>query len=138
MKIKTSAGINKYHWDFNEFGYLVHVLGQSKKFGDILNLFIDLHTPQEIAEIVRRVIIASMLEQGMTYIEIKDATGASSTTIAKIQQKFYRQKSKIQESLKKAGSFDKFIKRSAKDRDELTRYIDGALSKRSLGLFGRK
>lgn len=128
-KIKTQAGKNHYTWDYQEFMYLVNVLKQAKDFREVLHLFIDLHTHQEISEIIRRVIIASDLYKGMTYAEISEESGASSGTISKVQQKFYRQKSVISDVLKRAGTYEDFQESKIDRRDPLTRYIDNTLWK---------
>ncbi len=130
-KIKTSAGKNSYRWDYNELRYLVHVLEQTKDFAGILNLFIDLHTPKEISEIIRRVLIASMIINGDTYEEIFSATGASSTTIAKIGNKMARQKSVLQATINKAGGYDKFA--GSRHSDPAQRRIDRLLTKIGFG-----
>ncbi|KKP88047.1 MAG: hypothetical protein UR93_C0023G0001, partial [Berkelbacteria bacterium GW2011_GWA2_35_9] len=40
-KVRSTAGISKYHWDWEEFKYLVSVIRKANNFPDILNLFID-------------------------------------------------------------------------------------------------
>lgn len=138
-KIKTSAGINNYHWDYKEFCYLALLLSKTKNLKEIINVFIDLHTPKEISEIIRRLIIASMLNEDKTYTEISETLGATSITIAKISQKFHRPKSILAELLKRTGGFEKYLKDNITDeRDWLTKMIDRKLYSRSLGLLGKK
>ena len=132
LKVKSKAGKGEYHWDYREFCYLVYVLQEMKSFKESLNIFIDLHTHQEISEIIRRVIIASMLYDGMTYDQIQIASGASTNTIAKIQNKFYRQKSVIKDAFKKAGSYHSFVEKSIDKRDSLTKMLDNTIAKHSL------
>lgn len=136
-RIKTSAGINRYHWDKEDFEYLVSILQQAKTFPDILNLFIDLHTPKEISEIVRRVIIASYLHEYAHYDEIYDLTRASRNTIAKMNQKMWRQKSILGQLIAKAGTHRKFIKKRSKKSETFSdSIIDATLAKRdALGIF---
>ena len=137
-KIKTSAGKGNYKWDYQEFLYLVHILSQAKNFKEIMNVFIDLHTHKEISEIIRRLIIASMLYEGDPYDVIVEEVGAGSNTIAKINQKFYREKSVLGDLLKMGGSYRSYIKNKIDDRDWLQKMYDRAIDKRFLGLFGKK
>ena len=53
---------------------------------DARNLFRDLLTQKEIVEFSRRFKVARMLSKGYKYDDIEDATGMSSTTIARINQ----------------------------------------------------
>lgn len=131
-RIKTTAGKKPYHWDYQEFLYLVHTLSKAKDFKMILNFFIDIHTPKEISEIIRRVLIASMLTEKALYSEIQERTGASPCTIAKIHQKFFRQKSVLADILAKAGAFDDFLKKHSRvdQRDRFAKMIDRAIYKR--------
>jgi len=110
-KIKTTAGKNRYHWEWDEFKFLVHVLSKAKNFEEILNLFIDLHTTKEITEIIRRSIISSYIVSGKTYEEISEMTGASSNTISKITAKLDRKKEILGKLLEKTGNYDEFQKR---------------------------
>ena len=126
--LKTSAGIGKYHWDYQEFCYLIHVLSQTNNFKELMNLFIDLHTPKEICEIIRRVQISSYLVNNETYQNINEKTGASHNTISKINQKFYRGKSTVAKMIEKAGSFQKFTEGNIDERDWLSRMLDRTIS----------
>lgn len=140
-EVKTNAGIGKYRWDWVEFYYLIEVVAQSINMQEILNLFIDLHTQKDMAEIIRRVTIASYLVEGKTYDEISELSGASRSTIARIANKLARTKSALSRNINKVGSLEKFKKQQKEkvvdDRDSLTKMMDRAIYKRSLGLLGK-
>lgn len=137
--IQTTAGKSAYRWNWNEFKYLVHVLRYAKDFPDVLNIFIDLHTSKEVAEIIRRVLIASLLIDGMTFDEIVEETGASRNTIAKVNQKMDRKNAVLMKIVQKAGNYSKFLKQSVDERDALSRLIDNSIAKRDLfGILSRK
>lgn len=55
-------------------------IDECKKF------FKDILTVQELSSLALRWQIANMLDDGYTYVEIEKATGASSTTIARINR----------------------------------------------------
>lgn len=137
-KIKTTAGKGQYKWDYQEFLYLVHILSQGRDFKEIMNVFIDLHTHKEISEIIRRLIIASMLLEGDSYEVIAEEVGTGSNTIAKINQRFYREKSVLGDLLKRGGSYRKYIKKNVDERDWLEKMFDRTIYTRSAGLFGKK
>ncbi|PIP51554.1 hypothetical protein COZ61_00395 [Candidatus Berkelbacteria bacterium CG_4_8_14_3_um_filter_33_6] len=138
-KVRSTAGIRKYHWDWEEFKYLVSVLRKANNFPDILNLFIDLHSPKEIAEIIRRVIIASYLIEELSYDKISELTGASRNTIAKINQKMWRKKAIIEQMINKAGTYNQFLAKSHDERDTLSRIIDRTIARRDIfGMFIKK
>lgn len=137
-EVKTTSGKNKYTWEWNEFKYLIYVLSKANDFGEILNIFIDVHTTKEIAEIIRRVIIASYIIDGLSYEEIVERTGASSATVSRISSKMLRSKQQLTKKITQAGSYSSFIKNQIDERDWLTRMIDRSFYKRSLGLLGRK
>mgnify|MGYP001581571551 CR=1 FL=1 len=141
-KVRTQAGIGKYRWDWTEFYYLVEVVAHSKNMQEILNLFIDLHTQKDMAEIIRRVAIASFLVEGKTYDEISELSGASRTTIARIANKLSRTKSVLSRNISKVGSLAKFKNKNkfgkVDERDSLTKMLDRAMYKRSLGLLGKR
>lgn len=46
----------------------------------------DLFTIREIKEISQRLAVARMLDEGMAYVAIGEATGASATTIARVSK----------------------------------------------------
>lgn len=133
--IKSSAGSGKYYWDYKEFCFLVEIMHQAKDFKETLNLFMDLHTHQEIAEITRRVIIASYLNDGRSYEEIIDITGASAGTISKISQKMARQKSILNAKLAGMPDFDKFSKDWGKKESNFHDLISNSINKHTMGLF---
>ncbi|MBI4175453.1 helix-turn-helix domain-containing protein [Candidatus Berkelbacteria bacterium] len=135
-RVRTTAGKRAYRWDYQELRYLVYILAHAKNFQEILNLFIDLHTPKEMSEIIRRVLIASYLVDGKTYEDISQVTGASPTTIARIQQKFFREKGVLERFLQEGGSFVQFEEKSIKRFDPVKRRFDILLQKASLGLLG--
>ena len=141
-EVITDAGIGKYHWDWEEFYYLVEVVAQSKNMQEILNLFIDLHTQKDMAEIIRRVAIASYLVEGRTYDEISELSGASRSTIARIANKLSRTKSVLSNNISKVGCLEKFKKKLKKgkvdERDSVSKMLDRAIDKRSLGLLGKR
>ncbi len=139
-RIKTTAGKRSYQWNYDEFLYLIHTLTKAKDFKKIFNLFIDIHTPKEISEIIRRVHIASMLQDNKTYSEIQELTNASSGTITRIHQKFFRQKSVLSEILSQAGSFENFLKKRVQigQQDWLTKMMDRAIYKRGGWLWMQK
>lgn len=133
-KVRTSAGKNSYRWNWEEFKYLVAVLKQTNGFAEILNVFIDLHTQKEIAEIIRRVIIASYLAEGKTYDEISEATGCARNTIARINIKMMREKSILLSKIERVGSLEKFIKTEEKAKSRSL--IDNTLRKHDIfGIF---
>jgi len=136
--IKTTSGIHKYKWEWNEFKYLIYVLSKANDFGEILNIFIDVHTTKEITEIIRRVIIASYIIDGKSYDEIVELTGASSATVSKISGKMLRFKQQLTKKITQAGSYSTFLTNQTDERDWLTKMIDRSFYKRYLGLFGRK
>ena len=105
----------------------------------MLNLFIDLHTQKEIAEIIRRVMISSMLIEGKTYNYISETIGANRTTISNINRKIKRQKSVIADAINKVGGYSEYINREFDDRDTLSRWIDNTISKRDIfGMFSSR
>lgn len=126
-RIKTTAGRNSYHWDYQELRYLVHVLMQAKDFRETLNLLLDLHTKKEIAELIRRLLITSMVQEGMTYEQIRGATGAAPNTISFLAGRFLRQKSVVGTMLGRAGTFEDFRMKTAKKDSSLARHIDQLL-----------
>ena len=75
---------------------IVYVLSQSKDFRETLNLFLDLHTKKEIAEIIRRLMITSMIKDGMTYVDIQKATGSSPIQLSICSIAFFREKSVVE------------------------------------------
>lgn len=133
-RIRTTAGKEAYRWDYQELRYLVHVLTKAKDFQETLNLFLDLHTHKEMSEIIRRAIIASMLIDRKTWDDICQATGASPSTISKIQQKLLREKTILPEILHRSGDFESFMERS-KTPDAAQRRIDRFLTRATLGIY---
>ena len=89
-RIRTTAGmpIDGITKNF----VIVYVLSQSKDFRETLNLFLDLHTKREIAEIIRRLMITSMIKDGMTYVDIQKATGSSPNTVVNLLNRFLPRK----------------------------------------------
>lgn len=133
-QIRTTAGKGYYRWDYQELRFLVFVLTKSKDFQETLNLFLDLHTHKEMSEIIRRVIIASMLVNGKKYQEIQQVTGASSATVSRIQQKLQRQKTILPEILKRTGDYEKFAEpRSASD--PIQKRLDQLLTRATFGAY---
>lgn len=130
-KVRTTAGKGRYQWDYQELRYLVHVLQEPKNFADILNIFLDLHTQKEMSEIVRRLLIASMLIRGDSYQDIRSATGASPNTVVRISRKLRREKSVLEKMLKQAGSFEDFA--GGQQSDAVRRRIDRLLNKVGFG-----
>jgi len=128
-KVKTTAGINKYLWDWNEFKYLIYLLSEAKDFGEILNLFIDLHTIKEITEIIRRSIISSYIISGKTYEEIMELTGASSATISHIASKLKRKKQILSKKLIIIGDYDKFQREKFDKKDWFNNLMKRTLSR---------
>ncbi|MCX6810589.1 MAG: Trp family transcriptional regulator [Candidatus Berkelbacteria bacterium] len=116
-KIRTTAGKNRYKWEWNEFKFLVYVLSEANNFEENLNLFIDLHTTKEITEIIRRSIISSYILSGKTYEEISDMTGASSNTISNIAGKLHRKKEVLSKILDKTGNYDEFLAKTFDKKD---------------------
>ena len=136
-RIRTTAGRNAYRWDYQEFRYLVYVLSQSKDFRETLNLFLDLHTKKEIAEIIRRLMITSMIKDGMTYVDIQKATGSSPNTVVNLINRFLREKSVVGTMLERAGTFEDFEEKTAERSNPLRKKIDRFLRSSTLGVFGQ-
>lgn len=127
--VKTSAGRGHYHWEWNEFRFLVYLLSEAKDFREILNLFIDLHTTKEITEIIRRAIIASFIISDRRYDEIVKLTGASENTIANISHKLERKKGILSNKLQKLGDYEEFLIKISKkkQKDWFSKMIDKTL-----------
>ena len=136
-RIRTSAGRNAYRWDYQELRYLVYVLSQAKDFRETLNLFLDLHTKKEIAEIIRRMLIISMINQGLTYVDIQKATGASPNTVANLLHRFLREKSVVSSMLGRAGTFEDFAQKTADRANPIRKRIDRALRGATFGVLGQ-
>jgi uncharacterized protein YerC len=135
-RVRSSAGRNRYRWDYQELRYLVYVLNQTKDFREILNLFLDLHTRKEIAEIIRRLMIASMIAQGLTYVDIQKATGASPNTVAALINRLLREKSVVSTMLERAGTFEDFDEKTGKRGSQLGKKLDRYLRSYTSGILG--
>lgn len=65
---------------------LLYVLANMKSEGTIYALLQDLFTTREIHETSQRLLVAKMLDDGMSYTEIEARTGVSATTIARVSK----------------------------------------------------
>lgn len=53
---------------------------------ELYSFLCDLCTPREIQDMSQRLAVARMLDEGVSYTAIQDATGASATTIARVSR----------------------------------------------------
>ncbi|MCD8200108.1 MAG: YerC/YecD family TrpR-related protein [Coriobacteriaceae bacterium] len=53
---------------------------------DAYNLLCDLCTVREISEMAQRLQVAKLLDQGVSYVDIQERTGASATTISRVSK----------------------------------------------------
>lgn len=65
---------------------LLHVLAALDDPDTIFELLEDLFTIREIRETSQRLAVARLLDSGMSYAAIEEATGASATTIARVSK----------------------------------------------------
>lgn len=60
---------------------------RSLKTDDEARAFLgDLCTPREIDDLSQRLEVATMLQQGRSYVDVSRATGASSTTVSRVSK----------------------------------------------------
>lgn len=65
---------------------LLHIITHIDNTDDAFSFLRDLLTEAELIEFNQRLIIAYMLEQGISYKKIEEDTSASSTTIARVSK----------------------------------------------------
>ena len=65
---------------------LLSVLAGMDDKDALFSLLEDLFTPREIKETSQRLAVARMLDEGMSYAAVEEATGASTTTIARVSK----------------------------------------------------
>lgn len=65
---------------------LLKVLAQLEDPDELYALLQDLFTIREIRESSQRLSVARMLDEGRSYAQIEEATGASATTIARVSK----------------------------------------------------
>lgn len=53
---------------------------------DLGNLLLDVCTKKEIESIYQRLRVANLLKQGLTFVQIEEKTGISSTTITRVSK----------------------------------------------------
>ena len=75
---------NKYNDE--DMGYLMEVIASINDPKDCGNFFDDLCTIQELKSMAQRLKVAKMLTQGKVYGDIAAETGASSTTISRVNK----------------------------------------------------
>lgn len=69
-----------------EVEQLLDVLVQLDDKDTLFALLEDLFTIREIRESSQRLAVAGMLDKGLSYAQIEEATGASATTIARVSK----------------------------------------------------
>ena len=69
-----------------ELDYLAKSILRLRTIEEIKNFLKDLFSPKELDSIILRIQIAKFLAKNKTYLEIQRETGASPTTISKINQ----------------------------------------------------
>lgn len=69
-----------------EVEQLLEVLSQISDKDELYALLEDLFTIREIRESSQRLAVAAMLDEGLSYAQIEEATGASATTIARVSK----------------------------------------------------
>lgn len=105
---RSQGGRGEYYVDTNDFDRLVTLFAAAKGKGEVRLLLRSLLTNREMADVVRRVGLARMIQQGMTYDQITDITQAGRSTIALVNN-----------ALKvNSGIFDKVLHRIPPDRLE--------------------
>lgn len=70
----------------SQWNDIVTVLNEMDSRSDISDFLKDLMTPKEIKEFSNRFLVAKMLQEKRSYIEIEKQTGMSSTTIARVSK----------------------------------------------------
>ena len=65
---------------------LLTVLTHMPSTDDLFNFFCDLLTFREMGEIAQRLEVAGMLNEGTSYTDIQNETGASATTISRVSK----------------------------------------------------
>lgn len=65
---------------------LLDVLTQMPDPDDLFNFFCDLLTFKEMGDIAQRLEVAGMLNEGTSYTDIQNETGASATTISRVSK----------------------------------------------------
>ena len=68
----------------NETDALVEVLLALETPEEARLLLGDLCTPRELEDLTQRIEVARMLDSGVSYARIQEATGASATTVARV------------------------------------------------------
>jgi TrpR-related protein YerC/YecD len=75
---------------------LLQAILKIKNIQEAENFFRDLLTEKEYKELNNRFKVASMLSDGLSYLQIEEKTGMSSTTIARISKCLKRENSGYQ------------------------------------------
>jgi TrpR-related protein YerC/YecD len=83
-KLVTKGGRGKYQVSQSDFERLAGVFVGIKNLNQSKNLLKDLMTERERADIIRRIHIAKLLMNGMTYNEINFITESSHITISRV------------------------------------------------------
>lgn len=73
-------------WKTDESTQLFEAILQLESLEEAQNFFRDLLSDQEIVEFSSRFAVAKMLYEGVSYAQIQEQTGMSSTTIARISK----------------------------------------------------
>jgi len=82
----TNHNRNRSKWLNKDIDYLFKAITKLQSTQDCEKFFRDLLTINEIKSFAERLKVANMLNKGSTYKQIEKKTGASSTTIARINR----------------------------------------------------
>ncbi|MCI1664877.1 MAG: YerC/YecD family TrpR-related protein [Atopobiaceae bacterium] len=70
----------------DETGRLLEALCVLDTPAEARALMLDLCTPKEIEDFAQRLEVARLLDAGESYLEVQEATGASSTTVSRVSK----------------------------------------------------
>lgn len=83
--VLTTGGQNDYYVDNDDLNKLVRLFSKPSK-DQIKPLLLSLFTKKELSDIVRRLLIAEMALNGLTYEEISNRMGSGKNVIALVKQ----------------------------------------------------
>ena len=79
---QTTGGVAEYRINPDDFERLVTLLNESRTKHEMRLLLRSLLTGRELADIVRRITVAKLIERGMNYDQIVKITGAARSTVS--------------------------------------------------------
>lgn len=87
--IQSRAGKSNYIWSKREIEIFAEALLKIKTKQEMVNFLLDLLTPKEIAETLRRFLVAYLILKGFTYQEIEDGCKMNPNTVTKIRKQLF-------------------------------------------------